>query len=254
MITFRGVYKAFDGQPVLRGVDLHVPHGRVTVLCGPSGAGKTTLLRCANGLEQVDAGEIIAAGMHINGRGNTRGGSNTRGSSNTRALRTRVGMVFQQYSLYPHMSVLDNLTLAPIRVRKLSGAIAREQALDMLAQFGLADKARTYPGQLSGGQQQRVAIIRTLLLNPAVLLLDEPTASLDPQNKWEVLETIATLANEGHTLLIATHELRFARRVAHVIALLDEGRICELAPPNRFFDAPQHANTQRFLKRFLTLT
>lgn len=238
MIRLTNVNKHFDTLPVLRDVSLHVDAGQVGVLCGPSGAGKTTLLKTIIVLESIDSGSISVNG-HRCDNGN-----------DLHTLRAQVGMVFQGFNLYPHMTVLRNVALAPMRVRGLAQTVAEEHARSLLARVGLEARVDAYPSQLSGGEQQRVAIARALVMEPAVLLLDEPTSALDPENTGEVLDVIGELAEAGMTMLIVSHELSFARHIADWMALMDEGQIVELAAPHEFLFHPAHKRTQRFLQRF----
>jgi ABC-type polar amino acid transport system ATPase subunit len=213
----------------------------VIVICGPSGSGKSTLIRCVNGLESPTSGEVILDGTSVHARG-----------TNLNAIRQRVGMVFQQFNLFPHMTVLDNLTLAPIQVKKLRRAEAEELAQGLLERVGIAEKAGSYPAQLSGGQQQRVAIARALAMQPKVMLFDEPTSALDPENIKEVLDTMRDLARDGMTMVVVTHEMGFAREVADRVAFMDEGLIVEEMPTEQFFTAAREARTQQFLSKVLT--
>jgi len=237
MLHISDVHKSFGERQVLRGVCLQVPAGTVTVLCGSSGAGKTTLLRCANGLERPEEGRIVIDGITVEANGRLG------------ELRSRIGMVFQEDSLYPHLSALQNVALAPIHVQRLSVGEANKKASGYLAQVGLHDLANDYPAKLSGGQKQRLALARALVMEPRVLLLDEPTSFLDPENKGGFLDTMSALANEGRTMLIATHDLLFARQIASEFALLAEGRIVEVAPPNEFLKHSKCDHARKFLKR-----
>jgi polar amino acid transport system ATP-binding protein len=240
MITFKGVHKWFGTLHVLNDINLHVDPGEVVVVCGPSGSGKSTLIRCINALEPIQQGEIIVDGMAL-------------GSPHTHLtrLRAEVGMVFQQFNLYPHMSALHNITLAPIKVRKLPRRDAERLAMDLLAKVGIPEKARAYPAELSGGQQQRVAIARALAMQPKIMLFDEPTSALDPEMINEVLEVMVDLAHEGMTMIVVTHEMGFAKRVADRIVFMDEGRIVEEGTPEVFFARPQSERTQQFLSKIL---
>jgi polar amino acid transport system ATP-binding protein len=239
LIEFKGFNKFFGEQQVLDRIDLQVKAGEVIVVLGPSGCGKSTLLRCLNGLEAAHSGSLRFAGCELLDK-----------STDWREVRQRIGMVFQSYHLFPHMSVLDNLLLGPVKVQKRDRREARDQAEALLARVGLLDKRDAFPRQLSGGQQQRIAIVRSLCMNPKVMLFDEVTAALDPEMVKEVLEVIQGLAREGMTLLIVTHEMAFARAVADRIVFMDAGRILEQNPPEIFFTNPQTARAQQFLEKF----
>jgi len=241
MIEFVHVNKWYGTTHVLRDVNLRVEPGEVVVLCGPSGAGKTTLLKTINALEPIDSGSISVNGHRI-GNG-----------ADLRTLRTQVGMVFQGFNLYPHMTAVLNVALAPMRVRGLSRREADERARALLARVGLESRADAFPARLSGGEQQRVAIARALAMDPAVILLDEPTSALDPENTGEVLDVIGELTGSGMTMLIVSHELSFARHAADRMALMDEGCIVEVAAPDDFLRQPAHERTRRFLERFHVL-
>jgi polar amino acid transport system ATP-binding protein len=234
------VHKSFDGLEVLKGVDLVVDTHEVVCLIGASGSGKSTLLRCINLLEPINAGRIVIDGIDVTARG-----------VDQNAVRRRVGIVFQSFNLFPHMSVVDNVKLAPRKVLGLSGTEAVHRATELLERFGLADKRDDYPDRLSGGQQQRVAIVRALAMQPDVMLLDEVTSALDPVLVAEVLDTIRELAGAGMTMVLATHEMGFARDVANRVAYLHDGRIIEDGPPERIFSAPEHEETRRFLDRVI---
>ncbi|CAI8900684.1 L-glutamine ABC transporter ATP binding subunit [Pseudomonas sp. IT-P12] len=239
LIEFKGFNKFFGEQQVLKGIDLNVNSGEVIVILGPSGCGKSTLLRCLNGLEVAHGGSLAFAGRELLNKG-----------TDWREVRQQIGMVFQSYHLFPHMSVLDNLLLGPVKVQKRERREAQVQAEALLARVGLLDKRDAFPRQLSGGQQQRIAIVRSLCMNPRVMLFDEVTAALDPEMVKEVLEVIQGLAREGMTLLIVTHEMAFARAVADRIVFMDAGRILEQNPPEIFFTNPQTARAQQFLEKF----
>jgi polar amino acid transport system ATP-binding protein len=239
-VTLEGVTKRFDDLEVLHGIDLEVDLHQVVCLIGASGSGKSTLLRCINLLEQVDAGTIVVDGQRITG---------TKIDAN--ALRKKIGIVFQAYNLFPHMTVMENVTLAPIQARKLSKAEARNRARELLILIGLEDKADEYPDRLSGGQQQRVAIARALAMSPSLMLLDEITSALDPQLVGEVLELVRTLAGEGMTMIVATHEMSFAREIADKVCFLDDGHIREEGPPAQIFSSPREPRTREFLQRVL---
>ena len=236
MIEFRNVSKFYGSFRALSDVSETITRGEVVVICGPSGSGKSTLIRTINRLEPIDSGQILLYGQDIH-----------RPGLDVDRFRSGIGFVFQQFNLFPHLSVLDNCTLAPMRVRDLSEAEARERALALLERVGLAEKAQSYPAQLSGGQQQRVAIARALAMEPPLMLFDEPTSALDPEMVSEVLLVIRDLAHRGQTLVCVTHEMGFAREVADRIFFMDEGKILERATPEEFFERPQHPRTQQFL-------
>jgi polar amino acid transport system ATP-binding protein len=238
-LTVEGVSKAFGKHEVLRGIDLVVGEHEVVALIGASGSGKSTLLRCINLLERIDAGRILLAGEEITRR------------SDVNAVRRRIGIVFQSYNLFPHMSVLRNVTLAPRDALGLSKQDAEERATALLERFGLAEKRDEYPDRLSGGQQQRVAVVRALAMQPELMLFDEVTSALDPELIAEVLEVIRELAAGGMTMILATHEMSFARDIADQVCFLDEGTILEQGPPGEIFTAPKEARTQQFLQRII---
>ncbi|MBI2526446.1 MAG: amino acid ABC transporter ATP-binding protein [Candidatus Rokubacteria bacterium] len=240
MIEFQGVSKWYGTRPVLAGIDLEVRAGEVVVVCGPSGSGKSTLLRCVNGLEPVQRGRVIVDGVPLDARG-----------TDLLRLRASIGMVFQAFNLYPHMTALDNIALAPVIVRRQPRARAVQDARGLLAKVGIPDKAEAYPSQLSGGQQQRVAIARALAMEPKIILFDEPTSALDPEMIDEVLEVIVGLAREGMTMLVVTHEMGFARRVAGRVVFLDGGRVAEDAPSAGFFARTTNPRVQAFLSKIL---
>jgi len=240
MIAFRRINKWFGKLHVLRDVDLVVRTGEVVVVCGPSGSGKSTLLRCINKLESIDRGEIFVNGASLNDP-----------ATDLTRLRAEVGMVFQQFNLYPHMTALQNIMLAPMKVRKLSREEAERIVRELLAKVGIPEKADRYPAQLSGGQQQRVAIARALAMQPKIMLFDEPTSALDPEMISEVLDVIVDLAKEGMTMIVVTHEMGFARKVAHRIIFMDEGRIVEEGRPEEFFANPKEERTRAFLNKIL---
>ncbi|HEC53771.1 MAG TPA: amino acid ABC transporter ATP-binding protein [Gammaproteobacteria bacterium] len=239
LIEFQGFNKYFGDQQVLKGIDLSVQSGEVVVILGPSGCGKSTLLRCLNGLEVAHSGSLRFAGNELLDK-----------KTDWRQVRQDIGMVFQSYHLFPHMSVLDNILLGPLKVQKRDPREAREQAEKLLERVGLADKRDAFPRQLSGGQQQRIAIVRSLCMNPQVMLFDEVTAALDPEMVKEVLEVIQGLARDGMTLLIVTHEMAFARAVADRVVFMEAGRILEQNTPEEFFTNPQTARAQQFLEKF----
>jgi polar amino acid transport system ATP-binding protein len=239
-VTIEGLHKSFGSLEVLRGIDLRVERHEVVCLIGASGSGKSTLLRCVNLLEPIDAGRIVVEGEEISAPG-----------IDVNRVRRRIGIVFQAYNLFPHMSVIDNVTLAPRKVLRTPPAVAAAEADELLARFGLADKRDEFPDRLSGGQQQRVAIVRALAMRPDLLLLDEITSALDPELVAEVLGVVRELATAGMTMLIATHEMGFARDVASRVCFLDAGRILEEGPPDRIFRQPAEARTRQFLDRVI---
>ena len=237
MIDIKELKKDFGKISVLKGVNLSVDEGEVVVIIGPSGSGKSTILRCINYLEQPTGGEIIVDGISLNS------------DTNVDLVRKEVGMVFQRFHLFPHMTALENIMLAPMKVRKLSREQAEEEARQLLAKVGPSEKADQYPEKLSGGQQQRVAIARALAMKPKIMLFDEPTSALDPEMVKEVLNVMKALAKEGMTMVVVTHEMGFAREVATRVAFVDEGKILELATPEELFTNPQHARTKEFLSK-----
>lgn len=239
-VSVTNVSKSFGDNRVLDDVDLAVEEHNVVCLIGASGSGKSTLLRCINLLERVDKGVIVVDGQTI-----------TNGGVDVNALRRKIGIVFQAYNLFPHMTVVDNVTLAPLKVRGLSRREARDQARDLLKRIGLEDKADEFPDRLSGGQQQRVAIARALAMSPRLMLLDEITSALDPQLVAEVLELVRELAGTGMTMILATHEMSFAKEVADKVCFLDAGVICEEGPPAQIFTTPQQERTRQFLARVI---
>lgn len=239
MIIIKDLYKSYGANQILKGIDLHIKKSEVVVVIGPSGSGKSTLLRCVNYLEVPTSGTIT-----INNETITR-------KTNINHIRAEVGMVFQHFNLFPHMTVLDNITVAPINVRKKSVKEAEAKAMELLDRVGLADKAKAYPDQLSGGQQQRVAIARALAMEPQVMLFDEPTSALDPEMVNEVLDVMRDLAQEGMTMMCVTHEMGFARQVADRVLFVDQGKILEDTTPSQLFEAPKHERTKEFLARIL---
>ena len=244
MLCATGIHKGFDGLGVLRGIDLNVEKGEVVALIGPSGSGKSTLLRCLNQLETVDSGTIVLDDITLC---RTRGGKLTYADPATlRRITLKMGMVFQSYNLFPHMSVMQNLTDAPMRVKRLSRAQATERARELLAKVGLSDKADQYPYQLSGGQQQRVAIARALCMDPEILCFDEPTSALDPELTQEVLGVMRELARERMTMLVVTHEMSFARDVADRVIFMEDGLIVEEGPPEQIFHS-DNPRTRQFV-------
>jgi ABC-type polar amino acid transport system ATPase subunit len=240
-IEFRQVNKYFGPLHVLRDITLTIAAGEVVVVCGPSGSGKSTLIRCVNRLEVIQAGEILVFDESVAGP-----------RVNLAKLRAQVGMVFQSFNLFPHMTVLDNIMLAPLKVKKLSRAEAERTARALLERVGIPDKAVAYPANLSGGQQQRVAIARALAMQPRVMLFDEPTSALDPEMINEVLEVMTDLAREGMTMMVVTHEMGFARRVAHRVIFMDEGQVIEQNEPEAFFASPRSERSRQFLSKILT--
>ena len=250
IVSIRDVHKSFGKLEVLCGISLDIAKGEVVVLIGPSGSGKTTLLRTINALETIDSGAIFVKGVPLAVPGPD--GKTRRPSEGAmRAVRAEVGMVFQQFNLFPHMTVTSNILEAPVNVRKLDRAVAEERARSLLAKVGLLDKADAYPHQLSGGQQQRVAIARALAMPPEVMLFDEVTSALDPELVGEVLRTMRVLADDGMTMVIVTHEMQFAREVADRVIVMDAGLIVEEGPAKTIFSAPTQPRTAEFLKRVL---
>jgi general L-amino acid transport system ATP-binding protein len=239
-IEARGLHKWFDAYHALRGVDLAVRPGERIVICGPSGSGKSTLIRCINQLERHQRGSLVVNGVEA-----------TADPRTLQAIRREVGMVFQSFNLFPHLTVLENCTLALTWVGRMDKAAARDRAMALLERVRISDQARKYPGQLSGGQQQRAAIARALCMNPKIMLFDEPTSALDPEMVKEVLDTMLGLAEEGMTMLVVTHEMGFARQAADRVIFMDEGQILETAAPDAFFRAPNHPRAQAFLGQLL---
>lgn len=236
-IEIRDISKSYGTQPVINRLSMSIAEHQVVCLIGPSGSGKSTLLRCVNGLESIDHGEILIDGARVTGPG-----------VDLNALRRDIGIVFQGYNLFPHMTVLDNVTLAPIRVLKQSKSVAEERGMELLKRFGLAEKAKEYPDRISGGQQQRAAIVRALAMSPIVLLLDEITSALDPELVSEVLNIVRELANEGMTMVLATHEMGFAREVSSKVCFLWGGCVYEEGPPEQIFSDPQRDRTRAFVR------
>jgi polar amino acid transport system ATP-binding protein len=239
-ISIEGVHKSFGKVMVLKGVDVEVPESNAVCLIGASGSGKSTLLRCVNLLEPVDSGRILVHGDDI-----------TSYEVDANRVRRRIGIVFQAFNLFPHMNVLENVTLGPRKALRMPKRDAEDRATELLGRFGLADKRNEYPDRLSGGQQQRVAIVRALAMEPDIMLFDEVTSALDPELVGEVLGVIRDLAQTGMTMLIATHEMGFAREIADHVCFLDQGRILEQGPPERIFTAPEEPRTQEFLRRII---
>ncbi|MFL5361100.1 MAG: amino acid ABC transporter ATP-binding protein [Myxococcales bacterium] len=240
MISIRDVHKSYGAVEVLSGCSTEVDKGEVVVVCGPSGSGKSTLIKCVNGLEPFHRGEIVVDGISVGAR-----------KTNLPKLRARVGMVFQHFELFPHLRVVENITLAQRKVLGRPPAEARAKALALLERVGLRDHAEKHPGQLSGGQQQRVAIARSLALDPICMLFDEPTSALDPEMINEVLDVMVALARDGMTMIVVTHEMGFARRVAHRIVFMDQGKIVEDAPTAEFFASPKTDRARLFLSKIL---
>ncbi len=241
IIICRNVEKWFDDFHVLRGISITVKRGEVVVICGPSGSGKSTFIRTINRLEEHQKGQIIVDGIEL-----------TNDIRNIAAIRSEIGMVFQSFNLFPHLTVMQNITLAPMRVRKWPKAKAEETAMRLLERVGIPEQAHKYPGQLSGGQQQRVAIARALAMEPKIMLFDEPTSALDPEMIKEVLDVMRELARSGMTMIVVTHEMGFAREVADRIVFFDAGQIVEEAPPEEFFANPKEERTKLFLSQILT--
>ena len=239
MIDIENLHKSFGDAHILKGIDLHIKEREVVVIIGPSGSGKSTLLRCINFLEVPTEGKIAVDGIVLDGE------------TNINDVRKEVGMVFQRFNLFPHMTVLENIMLAPMKVRKIAREEAAETAHKLLARVGLADKATSYPAQLSGGQQQRVAIARALAMKPKVMLFDEPTSALDPEMVGEVLDVMKSLAEEGMTMVIVTHEMGFAREVGDRVLFVDGGKILEQGTPEEVFNHPKEKRTQEFLSKVL---
>lgn len=240
MITLENVNKFFGAHHVLKDVQLNVQAGEKLVVIGPSGSGKSTMIRCMNLLEKPTSGKVVVDGVELTGP-----------KAPVNKVRQSAAMVFQQFNLYPHKTVLQNLTLAPILIKKVKKSDAEETGMAFLERVGLKDKANAYPSQLSGGQQQRVAIARALNMHPQIMLFDEPTSALDPEMINEVLDVMSGLATEGITMVVVTHEMGFARRVADRIIFMDEGQILESGPPDHFFTNPEHERTQLFLSKIL---
>jgi len=241
MISFKNVNKWYGDLLVLNKIDLEVAQGEVVVICGPSGSGKSTLIRCINRLEPIQKGALIVDGMNVHDR-----------KTNMTQLRAEIGFIFQQFNLYPHMSALGNVTIAPIRVRNIPKGEAEKLGRKTLVRVGLGERIDSYPAQLSGGQQQRVAIARGLCMQPKIMLFDEPTSALDPEMINEVLDVMRDLAKGGMTMMVVTHEMGFAREVANRVVFMDEGTIIEVAPPNDFFTNPQTDRGKYFLSSILT--
>lgn len=240
MITTKNLKKAFGDNQVLNGIDETINKGEKVVVIGPSGSGKSTFLRCLNLLEEPTEGEIWIDDKRITDK-----------NININQIRQRMGMVFQQFNLFPHLTVFENITLAPVMLGIMNKEEANSKAMDLLKRIGLTEKADSYPNKLSGGQKQRIAIIRALAMNPEVMLFDEPTSALDPEMVGEVLDLMANLADEGMTMVVVTHEMRFAKKVATRVLFMDEGKIVEQSPPDEFFDNPKHPRLKEFLSKIL---
>jgi polar amino acid transport system ATP-binding protein len=236
ILSIVGLNKWYGDYHALRHIDLTVAPSERIVVCGPSGSGKSSLIRCVNGIENFELGRLEVFGIQLGPRG-----------GDVKAVRRQVGMVFQQFNLFPHMTVLDNCTLAPLSMRRMSPMEARDVAMQLLARVRVAEHAHKYPAQLSGGQQQRVAIARALCMRPKLMLFDEPTSALDPEMVKEVLDTLVTLADEGMSMVCVTHEMGFARQVADRVVFMDEGQILEVARPAEFFESPQHERARSFI-------
>ena len=240
MIDVKNLHKSFGNHEVLKGVNEHIEKGEKVVVIGPSGSGKSTFLRCLNLLEEPTGGEIIFEGQNITAK-----------DTDINLVRRRMGMVFQQFNLFPHLTVRENIKLAPVKLKVMTDEEADKRALELLARVGLPDKADSYPAQLSGGQQQRIAIARALAMNPDVMLFDEPTSALDPEMVGEVLEIMKELADDGMTMVVVTHEMGFAREVATRVLFMDGGKIVEQNEPKEFFANPQHPRLKDFLSKVL---
>lgn len=241
IVSIQGLEKNYGEHQVLKGIDLRVSRGERIVICGPSGSGKSTLIRCVNGLESFDGGRVVVTDMNSG-----------RPLKKSVDIRREVGMVFQHFNLFPHLSIMDNCMLAPIKVRKIKRNEARDRASHYLSRVKMGEHVHKFPGQLSGGQQQRVAIARALCMEPTVMLFDEPTSALDPEMVQEVLDTMMALASDGMTMLCVTHEMGFARQVADRVVFVDDGKIVEEAAPAEFFSDPKNERTRAFLGKMLT--
>jgi len=242
IIKIRGIHKWYGDLHVLKGVDISVRKSEVVVICGISGSGKSTLIRCINALEDFQKGKIIVDGFSVD----------PKKKESIKEVRKRVGIVFQNFNLFPHLTALDNITLAPIQVKKIKKAEAEQRAMMLLTQMGLSDKTKSYPISLSGGQKQRVAIARALAMDPRVMLFDEPTSALDPEMIKEVLDAMTNLTQEGMTMIVVTHEMGFAKHVADKVIFLDQGVILEEGTPQELFNNPKHKRTEKFLQHVLT--
>jgi len=240
VIDVKNLHKSFGSLEVLKGIDQHISKGECVAVIGPSGSGKSTFLRCLNMLETPSSGEIWFDNQQVNARG-----------TNINLVRQKMGMVFQHFNLFNHKTVLDNITLAPVRCKIMNKEQAEKKAMELLARVGLTEKAQAYPAQLSGGQKQRIAIVRALAMNPQVMLFDEPTSALDPEMVGEVLDVMKQLAKEGMTMIVVTHEMGFAREVSDRVLFMDEGIVLEEGTPEQIFSAPQNKRTQEFLRKVL---
>ena len=240
IVAIKDVYKSFGDLKVIRGISLSIQNGNVVVICGPSGCGRSTMLRCINGLEPIDSGDIIVDGISVKDK------------RQLRTLRTETGMVFQQFNLFPHKTVLENVSLAPMDIRKMTKNDAEDLGRTLLDRVGILDKANDMPVSLSGGQQQRVAIARGLAMNPKLMMFDEPTSALDPEMIKEVLDVMRDLARDGMTMIVVSHEMGFAREVADWIMMMDEGQIIEEQPPSEFFGNPREERTRKFLSQIIS--
>ena len=240
MIYVKGLTKDFGSLKVLKGVDQHIKKGEKVVIIGPSGSGKSTFLRCLNLLEVPSGGQILFEGVDITSR-----------KCDINKIRQKMGMVFQQFNLFPHLTVMDNITLAPVQLKRMTRDQARARAEELLKRVGLSDKAGVYPRALSGGQRQRIAIVRALAMDPDVMLFDEPTSALDPEMVGEVLDVMKTLARDGMTMVVVTHEMGFAREVGDRVLFMDDGQVLEEGTPQDIFNAPKHPRTQDFLSKLL---
>ncbi|MBO68021.1 MAG: polar amino acid ABC transporter ATP-binding protein [Acidiferrobacteraceae bacterium] len=240
VVSLEDVRKSFGSLEVIRGISLSIRNGSVVVICGPSGCGKSTMLRCINGLESIDAGDIVVDGISVKDK------------RKLRLLRTETGMVFQQFNLFPHKTVLENVSMAPIDIRRMSRIEALQLSRELLDRVGILDKENEMPSSLSGGQQQRVAIARGLAMNPKLMMFDEPTSALDPEMIKEVLDVMRNLAEDGMTMIVVSHEMGFAREVADLIVMMDEGQIIEGQSPEKFFEHPREERTKKFLSQIIS--
>lgn len=240
MIKVKNLYKQFGDLEVLKGIDENIEKGEVVVIIGPSGSGKSTFLRCLNLLEEPTGGEIIFKDASITDK-----------NADINKVREKMGMVFQQFNLFPHLTVLENITIAPMKIKNMAKVEAEKIAMDLLKRIGLEDKANTYPNQLSGGQKQRIAIVRALAMSPDLMLFDEPTSALDPEMVGEVLDVMQSLAKDGMTMIVVTHEMGFAKEVGDRVIFMDDGKIVETGTPDEIFNNPKHPRTQDFLRKVI---